>query len=243
MPTRRGDLARQRQRERLARAPAGQPVEHRQRQRPPRRERLVRRARQRDDRHFSDAADGRGAARLQRDAMGDHFAAPRQCRDRGIGAADAAAADGDQQIACIVAERARDRRGIARRRPRCAITSAPAARAVSAISCAVVTCPDVAGILTKRSRGRRTVSCSSPAARAISRSSAPNAPARRATTLPSAMSPRCAEPPAPGSLLPAPEPAARLWSTRSESITQSQPSGMASPASTQTGDPASGSGE
>ena len=48
---------------------------------------------QRNDRDFSDCADGGGAARLQREAMRDHLAALRQRGDRRIGAADAAAAD------------------------------------------------------------------------------------------------------------------------------------------------------
>ena len=39
------------------------------------------------------------AARLQGDAMGENFAAPGQRPDRCVGAADAAAADGDKQIA------------------------------------------------------------------------------------------------------------------------------------------------
>ena len=77
--------------------PPGQSVQHGQRQRPPRRERLIRRARQRDDRNFSNPADGGGSAGLQRDAMRDDLAALGQRRDRRIGAADAAAADGDER--------------------------------------------------------------------------------------------------------------------------------------------------
>ena len=61
----------------------------------------------------SDPADGGGAAGLQRDAMRDDLAAPGQRRDRRIGAADAAAADGDEQIARVGIERLGDRRRIA----------------------------------------------------------------------------------------------------------------------------------
>ena len=46
--------------------------------------------------------------------MGENLAAPGQRRHRRIGAADAAAADGDQHIARCGIERRRDRCGIAR---------------------------------------------------------------------------------------------------------------------------------
>ena len=62
-------------RDRPPRRTSGQTVEHGQRQHPPRRERLIRRARQRDDGDFSDPADRRGPAGLQRDAMRDDVAA------------------------------------------------------------------------------------------------------------------------------------------------------------------------
>ena len=57
--------------------------------------------------------DGRGAAGLQGNAVGENFAALRQCRHRRIGAADAGAADDQKQIARAVIERRRNRCGIA----------------------------------------------------------------------------------------------------------------------------------
>ena len=69
--------------------------------------------------------------------MGDHFAALAKCHDRRIGAADAAAADRDQQIAGIVASNARAIDAASRAAAAMLVTSAPAARAVSAIRCAV----------------------------------------------------------------------------------------------------------
>ena len=76
-------------------------IQHGKRQRPPCRERLIRRARQRDHRNVSDPAHSRGPAGLQRDAMGDDLAAPGQGRHDRIVAADAAAARGDEHIAGI----------------------------------------------------------------------------------------------------------------------------------------------
>ena len=132
------DLARQRQSERLARPAARQPIEHGQRQRPPRRKRLIRRARQHDDGRVADAADGRGAAGLQRDAMGDDFAAlgqarspshrcgRRRCRRR-------SAADRRRRHRAL-----RDRRGIAACGRRCERCRRRRLRALSAIRSAVM---------------------------------------------------------------------------------------------------------
>ena len=97
----------------------------------------------------------------------------RQCRHRRIGAADAAAADGQQQIARArhrapqqsMRHRGRRRRRQSHRRRR--------SRALSAIRSAVTVPP---GILTMRSRGRRTCNLAIPAARAIRRSRAQDAP-------------------------------------------------------------------
>ena len=179
-------------------------VQHGKRQRPPRRERLIRRARQRDHRNVSDPADSRGPAGLQRDAMGDDLAAPGQGRDDRIVAADAAAADGDQQIAGIGPGRLGDGCRIASRGSM-QTTAAPAACALSAISRAVIASPEVAGILTMRSRGRRTFSSARPAARAISRSSGRMRRPGAIAVLASAMSPPARRTPCPGSLPPAPE--------------------------------------
>jgi hypothetical protein len=68
-----GNLARQRQGYRRARQPHGQAVQHREHQRPPRRKRLIRRARQRNDWNVSDQASGRSSAGLQRDAVCNDF--------------------------------------------------------------------------------------------------------------------------------------------------------------------------
>src|SRR5712691_4158985 len=108
----RGNLAYQRQRYRLPRRSPGQPVQHRQCQRPPCRQRLIRRARQHNDGYFSNPANSEGSARLQGDAMGENFAAPGQRPDRCVGAADAAAADGNKQIARTGTDRLCDRFGV-----------------------------------------------------------------------------------------------------------------------------------
>ena len=166
-----GDLALKRQGDRLPRQKRGQGVQHRQRQRPPRRQRLIRRAGQCEDGDLSNPADGGGPARLQRDAVGNYLATLGQRCDRGIGAADAAATDRDQQIACACIERRGDRCGIAprglsagdsrrRRRGRCPRSAAPS-----------LLRPKLAGISTTRRRGRRTFNSCKPTARATSRSS------------------------------------------------------------------------
>ena len=129
-------------------------IEHRKRQRPPCRKGLIRRARQHDDGRLADAPDGRGAAGLQGNAMGENLAARSQCGHRRVGAADAGAADDQEQIARAVIER---RAQSMRHRGPAAVkqtVSAPAARALSAIRSAVTLPP---GILTMRSRGRRTL--------------------------------------------------------------------------------------
>ena len=127
-----------------------------------------------DDGDFSDAADRGGPARLQRDAVREDLAALRQRGDAGIAAADAAAADGDEQIAAFGHERAR--RPIPHRAPRLQPKQLPRRRRArfprSAAPLSVS--PEVAGMLTMRSRGRRTRSRCSPPARATSASSAPD---------------------------------------------------------------------
>ena len=166
------NLARQRQCDRLARPAAREPIEHGKRQRPPCRKRLIRRARQHHDGRLADAADRRGAAGLQRDAVGENFAArasavtaasvrptpePPTIRSRSQSTPSSAAPiDPASRPAAVTKS-----------------TSAPAARALSAISSAVTLPP---GILTMRSRGRRTLNRSIPAARAISEIARQHAP-------------------------------------------------------------------
>ena len=107
------DLARQRQIERLARPAARQAIERGKRQRPPRRKGLIGSARQHHDRRLVHATDGRGAAGLQGDAMGENLATHAQCRYRGVGAADAGAADAQKQVARSIIDNSGNRCGIA----------------------------------------------------------------------------------------------------------------------------------
>ena len=78
-----GNLAGQRQGDGLPlRRKPRQSLQHRKHQCPPHRQRLIRRARQRDDGNVPDPADGGGVAGLQGDAMRDDLATPSQRRDR-----------------------------------------------------------------------------------------------------------------------------------------------------------------
>ena len=164
-----------------------------------------------------------------------------QCRDRGIGAADAAAADRDQQIAGSPSSALRNRCGIA---PVGLDADDIGAGGARALSDQIAPSPCAAGNIDDAQPRPAHISLSSPAARAIRRSRASTRrPGSRDQRPVGNVAARCAERPAPGSPPPAPERSGPTDRPRSQSITQSQPSGMASPASTQTGDVASGSGE
>jgi hypothetical protein len=123
------------------------------------------------------------------------------------------------------------------------MTLAPAAAAFSEISFAVAAWPDEAGISTTERRGRRTFNLSRPAARAIKRSSGRTHRPYARKEFPCVISLPIRRTPCPGIASPNASNVGPAWFTASESITQSQASGMRSPASTQTGDLASGNGE
>ena len=155
-----------------------------------------------------------------------------QCRHRRIGAADAGAADDQEQIARAVIERRRNRSGIAARGGD-GRSSAPAARALSAIRSAVTW---LAGTLTMRSRGRRTFNRSNPAARAISRSrGSTRRPASDDETACGDIAAGAGGRPAPGSLPPAPAATGRTDRRNRNRARNRKPPAWPSPASTQTG--------
>ena len=92
-----------------------EPIEHRQHNRPPHRQRLIRRAGNNDSRRSPDPAHRSRAPGLQRETMRDHLAALGQRGDASIRAANPAAADDDKQIAIVAIELIANRRHIARR--------------------------------------------------------------------------------------------------------------------------------
>ena len=93
------------------------------------------------------------------------------------------------------------------------------------------------------SLGRRTFNRANPAARAIRRSGGSTRRPAAATRLPAAISPPARRTPCPGIASTSTCGIGPDKSTESESSTQSYPSGMASPASTQTGGADNGNGE
>ena len=92
-----------------------EPIEHRQHDRPPHCQRLIRRAGNNDSRRLPDPSHCSRAPGLQRETMRDHLAALGQRDDASIRAADPAAADNDKQIAIAAIELIANRRRIARR--------------------------------------------------------------------------------------------------------------------------------
>ncbi len=203
------DLARQRPGDHPPRPKPGQSVEHGKHQRPPRRQRLIRRARQRNDGNGSDPADGGSPARLHRDAMRDN--SPRCAKAAIIASVRPTPVPPVVTSTSHAAGHRSPRRSRPHRalRPRLRTTSAPAARAFSAISFAVAALPVAAGILTTRRRGRRTFSLPNPpCARSGDRADERGARGGSRNQLPRYRRP-AGERPAPVSPPPAPEPSGR----------------------------------